>query len=321
MIDQQLRIDSEHMVEKVFIIIIGRLSQGAPCDISHCIQSLFLQLLCVSAPDPPEICQRTVGPERPAVRHLIELRDPHAVLVRRDMFRPDIHRCFAQIQVRTDSRCRCDPCRLEHIQDHFPRQLPCRHLIGPQIRRRVNEHFIDGIDMDILRGDIFQVHLIDLAADLHIARHLRRRCHKIHRKRGIPLQLRSLAGRPCKLPSRRALPPGCIDLPDFLFHLKEPRPAGDAVSLQRRRDSKADRLLCTAPVSHHQIRCHRIQSPLHTFDRGIKRFQVDRDISPLLHPPRLLSAFFSLLFSRITQISDSNKCSFLSYCSFFRLRL
>ena len=81
-----------------------------------------------------------------------------------------------------------------------------------------------------------------------------------------------------------------IDLLNTLKHFKKPRPAGNAICFQGRRNSQTDRFLRPAFIRNHQIGGQRIELALNAFDRSIKAFQVDRNISPgLNHGGKLLS--------------------------------
>ena len=53
--------------------------------------------------------------------------------------------------------------------------------------------------MDILRRDVFEVHAVDLGAELAVFSHPRRRHDVIERKRGVCLQLRIKIGSANKL--------------------------------------------------------------------------------------------------------------------------
>ena len=101
-----------------------------------------------------------MAPKRSSVAHLIQFCNSHAIFIRWDMFSFDIHCDFTEIKVCTDTGRRSYPCRIEHIQDHLHRQLTGCHLIGFQISRRINQYLIYRIDMDIFRGDIFQIDLV-----------------------------------------------------------------------------------------------------------------------------------------------------------------
>ena len=65
---------------------------------------------------------------------------------------------------------------------------------------------------------------------------------------------------------------------DFLHHLEEPRPAGDAVGLDGRSGGKADGLGGSALVRHNKVRGERIKSPLHALHGGVEGFEVYGDV-------------------------------------------
>ena len=186
------------------------------------------------------------------------------------MLRLNIHRHLAEIEIRADPGRGRDPGRLQHIQNHRPGQLPGAHPIRPEIGRGVNEHLVNGIDMHILRRDVLQIDLIDPAADLHVARHLRRGGHIVKGKRRIGPEFRIPEGRTGKPASGRLLLPQGVHLPHLLHHLKEPRPPGDPVRLEGRGYRQTDGLLRAAYVRHDQIGGHGIQPPVHAFHRRIK---------------------------------------------------
>ena len=124
--------------------------------------------------------------------------------------------------------------------------------------------------MDVLRCDILQIDLINLTADLHVPRHLRRSNYIVQRQRRVFLQLRGLAGCSCEFMSRCVQPSLRIDFPDFLYYFKQSRSSRDPAGLKRRGNSKTDSLLCPTFIRHYQIRSHRIKSPFHTFHGSIE---------------------------------------------------
>lgn len=68
-------------------------------------------------------------PERPAVAHLVQLRNADAVLIRRDVLGPDVHGDLGQVQVGADARRGGDAGDPENVQEHRPGQLPGRHKV------------------------------------------------------------------------------------------------------------------------------------------------------------------------------------------------
>lgn len=101
----------------------------------------------------------------------------------------NIHCHFAEEKVRPDSRsCRDAGC-LKHIKDDLYCKLVRRQLISFQIVRYVHEHFVDGVNHNVLRCDVLEVNLIDAGAVLHVVRHSRRRDDEVNRQRRVCLQL------------------------------------------------------------------------------------------------------------------------------------
>ena len=209
-------------------------------------------------------------PQRTPVRSFIQFGNTHSILIRRDMLCSDIHSDLAEIQVGPDSGRGCDPGQIQYVQYHCPGQFPGSHPVSAQIGCDIDKHFVNGIDVDVLRGNVFQINFVDPAADLHITRHLRRSGHIGKFQRRVGPQFRILAGRTAEPASRSLLKPQRIHFLYFLHDFKQPCPAGDPVCFQGWRYGQADGLLRAASVRHHQIGSHRIQTAVHTLHRGIK---------------------------------------------------
>ena len=107
--------------------------------------------------------------------------------------------------------------------------------------------------MYILRRKVFEVDLIDLCRNLHIFCHLRRRSDKGKFQFRVRGEFLCVITPAVQASSRRALPPHGVYLGNSLHYLKQPRPACDAICLQRRRDSQADRLLCPRRIRHNKV--------------------------------------------------------------------
>ena len=230
-VDQQLRVHTEHPVQQLLVVKFIRPAERTAGDIAHREQALFLKLFRDPASDAPEIRQRPVRPERFAVAVLGKAGNAHAAFIRRHVFGPDIHGDLRQIQIRADPGGRGDAGRAQHVQNDRPRQLLRRLAVGAQIRRCVDEDLVDGIDVNVLRREIFEVDLIDLRGDTYIVRHLRRRGDEGERQlrvRGKRVRVFALAA---QLSAWRVLPPHGVYLFDALHHLEQPRPARDAIRL------------------------------------------------------------------------------------------
>ena len=158
-----------------------------------------------------------------------------------------------------------------------------------QVVGGVDEHLVDGVDMDILRGRVLEIDVIDARAVVHIIRHAGRGDDIVKLQGGIVFKLRGIGGFARKAVARGFRPPPGIDTPDRLHDLKQPRPPGNPVGFQRRRNRKADGLLRAALVRHDQIGCQRVLPQLPALDGGIEAFQINRDIGFLRHPCHRLS--------------------------------
>ena len=98
--------------------------------------------------------------------------------------------------------------------------------------------------MNILWRNVFEIHIIHLCANLHIAFHTWRSNNIVHLPVWVTLQL-IVTPRTSRDSAVTAGADACIYLSYPLYYLKETRSTCYAVCLQRRRDSKAYRLLCT----------------------------------------------------------------------------
>lgn len=135
--------------------------------------------------------------------------------------------CLAPISMATFARYRFVPIPAVAVMPvvrstsrmTVPRQLLRRLAVGAQIRRYVDEDLVDGIDVNVLRREIFEVDLIDLRGDTYIVRHLRRRGDEGERQLRVrgkrvrvfalaaQLSARARAAAAWRLPVRRAAPP------------------------------------------------------------------------------------------------------------------
>ena len=197
----------------------------------------------------------------------------------------DVHGDLGQIQVGAHARCGGDAGGLQNVQDDGPGQLPCRHLVGVQVVGDIHEHLVDGVGVDVLRSDIFQIHLIDSRTPINVVCHPGQSHDVVQGQRGVLPHLRVVPGCAGELPAGGALPPPGVDLLYPLHHLEQPGPAGDAIGFQWGRHSQADGLSCTAQVRYHKVGSHGVQAPFHALHTGVKTFEIAADIGSLLHAP------------------------------------
>ncbi|CAN3999097.1 YbaK/aminoacyl-tRNA synthetase-associated domain-containing protein, partial [Dysosmobacter welbionis] len=162
-----------------------------------------LQLCRVSFSYPPEIGEGTVVPQKTPICHLVQLGYTHSVFVCMNMLSYNVHGHLGQIQVRAHSRCGGDACCFQNVQDDGPGQFPCCHLVGIQVVGNVHEHLVNAVGIDVLRGNVFQIHLIDPRAPIDIVGHPGRSYDVVQLQRQVLPHLRVIPGRAAELISGR----------------------------------------------------------------------------------------------------------------------
>ena len=228
-VDEELSVDAEHPIEQFFIIVFVRLADGTSCNITHGVDADGLEFFGVAAPDAPKVRQRTVRPELPAVAHFVKLRDADAIFIRRDVLCHDVHGDFAEVEICTDACRGRDACGAQHIEDHGLRQLSGGHVIRLEVAGHIHHHLVDGVDVDVLGRDVFEIDIVDLRADLNVFCHPRRGNEIIYFSGWVSRQfigVEALFGKAASF-----APPFRVDFLDTLHHFKKPRSAGDAVCL------------------------------------------------------------------------------------------
>ena len=162
MVNQKLRVYAEQAVQKLFIVIIRLRSLGTPGNIPHRIEAVLRQLSRIPPAHPPEIRQRPVIPQRSAVAHLIQLRDADPVLIRRHVLGRDVHGNLGKIKICSDAGGGGDAGLRQDRPDHPEGQFMGRRLIDMQVVGHIDEHLVDGIDVNILLGNEAQIDLVRL---------------------------------------------------------------------------------------------------------------------------------------------------------------
>ena len=291
-VDEQLRIHAKELIQH-FIVL-----HGLAGHIAHGEHPMLLQLSCITPADTPEVRERAVAPERAPIAHLVQFCDPDAVAVSRNMLCHDVHSDLAEVHVGADA-CRGRDARGgQNVQNDFHGELAGCKFVGAEVVGCIDEHLVDGIDMDILRRHILQVHIVDLGAGFHILSHLGRGYNIVDSQLRMGFQLGIIVGCPCEGATGSLALALCIGLLDLLHYLKEPRPAGDAVLLQSRRNGKADGFLRAAQIRHHKVGGHGVQVSLHTLDAGVKAFQIYCDIGTLRFHLTTSCSNFKCIISR-----------------------
>ena len=228
-VDEEFSVDAEHPIEQFFIVVFVRLADGASCNIPHGVDADGFQLFCITVPNAPEICQRAVRPKLLTVAHFVKLRNADAIFVRLDVLCHNVHSDLAEIEVAADACRGCDARGVQDVRDHNLCQLTGGHVVSLQIARHIHHHLVDGIDMDVLRGDVFQVYVVDLGADLNVFCHPRRGNEIIYLSGWVSRQfigVEALFGKAASF-----APLFRVDFLDTLHHFKKPCSAGDAVCL------------------------------------------------------------------------------------------
>ena len=122
----------------------------------------------------------------------------------------------------------------------------------------INEHFIDGINVDILRGKELQVDGVDLGRVLDVGGHPRRGDNIVD----LPVK-------------------GILRVADRLLCFKKAGPSRNPDGLQGRGDGKADCLVRPRFIRNQKVCLQRIKVTLHTFHGSIERLEIDADIGML----------------------------------------
>ena len=265
---------------------------GKTCQVPHSVDAMSFQPLDGAGASHPEIRQRSVVPQQIPVGLLVQLRNADTIFVCRDMLCHNVHGQLCKVEVGADA-CRCgDAGVVQHLPHHGHGKFMGAHVIIRQIARHINENLVDGVGINIRRGYIFEVGLVDLGGHIQIPLHPGRRNNIAQPQRRVCVQgvgIERGAGKAVF----SILPPDRLFLPDGglqplgvdLFHplngFKQPCSAGYLVGFQGGRYRKADGLFGAGGVCHHQIRGQGVQMAVYALHRGIETFQVDCQIGAL----------------------------------------
>ena len=220
-------------------------------------------------------------PQLAAVRGFVELGNAHAMLVGRHTLGHDVHGYLAQVEVAADAGGGGDARLAKHLLDHLLGKLVGGEAVFAQVLRGVDENFVDGIDVDVVGSDITQVDVVDARTIAYVQPHARRR----HMVGDHPVGMRRQQGGIGRLGGHDATTPTLplvVEGADALDHLEQTRPTRQSIGFQRRGDSQADGLLRARGIGHNQMRGQRVETPLHTLDRGVERLEVDGYIGAAL---------------------------------------
>ena len=101
-------------------------------------------------------------PEQIPEGFFIELCDTNTVLVRRGVFGSDVHCQLCQVQIGANPGGGGDTGGIQNLPDHGHGEVVGRHFIMSKVCSGIDEHFIDGVDHDVLRGNVLEIDAINL---------------------------------------------------------------------------------------------------------------------------------------------------------------
>ena len=182
----------------------------------------------------------------------------------------DVHCYLTQIKVCSYTRRSSYSGSIQHILDNLSCQLSCRHLISIQISGNIHKHLVYGINVNVLRSNIFEIDIVNPRAVFHIVSHSGRSNDIIKLQCRICFQLKVIIGSSIKLVMRSFLSASCICFFNFLHDLKQSRSAGNTVSFERGRNSKTNCFLSSALIRNDKIGRQRVKSTLPALDRSVK---------------------------------------------------
>jgi len=301
-VDENFRVHAENLIQTIFPV------DRKPCQVPHGVDTVSFQPLDRAGTGHPKIRQRSVVPQQIPIGLLVQLCNADAIFVCRNVLCHNVHGQLCKVEVGADA-CRCGDSGVgQHLPHHGHGKLVGAHVVIGQIARHINENLVDGIRVNIRRGHIFEVGLVDLGGHVQIPLHPGRRNDVAQSQRRVCVQgigIKRGAGKVVF----SILSPDCLVLPDGslqplgvdLFHpldgFKQPCSAGYLVGFQGGRHRKADGLFGAGGVRYHQIGGQRVQMAVYALHRGIETFQVDCQIGALrCHTSALLCKSHNYLF-------------------------
>ena len=217
-------------------------------------------------------------PECTAVGHFVKLCNTHTVLIGRHMLCGYIHCDFTKIEI-CSYTCGGGNTRFrKHFLYEHTGKIVSVHSACFKIGGSINKHFVNAVNVDILRCDMAEIHLINPCAVLNIKCHPRWCNNIINGKRRISFKLIIIIRLAFKPSARSFFTPLCVGNPDLLNQLKHSGSAGNTVAFKAWRNRKAYCFFCSRRVDNNNICCHGVKPPFHCLNTGIERFEVDCNI-------------------------------------------
>ena len=112
-------------------------------------------------------------PEQSAITHLVQRRDAYTVGIRLHVFCYDVHCDLCEVEIRPDARGCRNACLVQYLADEPHGEVMCRNLSCVEIACHVDEHLINGVYVDVRRGNMPQIDTIDARTVVHVECHAR----------------------------------------------------------------------------------------------------------------------------------------------------
>ena len=108
-------------------------------------------------------------PQKPSVGHLIDIGNPDTIFIGFNMLSHYIHGNLGKVKICTYTRCCRDTCFFKYILYHAYSKFMWRHIICFKVPGNIHEHFVHGINMNILGCNILKIDIVYMSAYLHIS--------------------------------------------------------------------------------------------------------------------------------------------------------
>ena len=151
----------------------------------------------------------------------------------------------------------------------------CRHPVCVKVSRHVHKDLVDGINVNILWSDVFQVYLIDTCAVFNVFCHARRGSNVVNFPIFVHFEFLVLPRLSRQATERALVPSLIVNFTQPLHNLKQSCSSSNAVGFEGRGNGQTDGLLCPAHVCHNKIGGERIETTFYAFHGSEERFQVD----------------------------------------------
>ena len=229
-VDEVLGVHAELPVEQLGV---------EPAHAEEVVHAVLLQARRDARPHVPDVGDGAVRPDLLLEGGLVEDADAVGGVLGQDV---EGHLC--QEEVGAHAGRGADALLVVHgIHEHLG-QARRVHAVEREVGRHVDEALVDGVDVDVLGGNVAQVDGVDVGRDLHVAAHARRRG----------------------------------DVLDALGYLEHPAAVADAQGLHGRGDGQADGLLGARGVGHHEVGGEGVKAALGALHGGVERLEIDADV-------------------------------------------